>query len=163
MRILLTVGLLAATNHAFCSDKATEKYIKDNLRYLTETASDIPMSIVIGQAILESDRGKSRVAKELNNHFGLRIFDKKKRKYIYLSFKSKKECFAEHTKRLKNPRYRECFANRNFEDWADKLRKCGYCPEASYPARLKKVIKTYKLHERFDGNNFAKIRRKKSI
>tara|TARA_B100000902_G_scaffold386389_1_gene428995 strand:+ start:422 stop:1162 length:741 start_codon:yes stop_codon:yes gene_type:complete len=52
-------------------------YCVDYLNFQTPVHDRVPIDMLVGQAVLESAWGMSRFAKEANNLFGIRVFDKK--------------------------------------------------------------------------------------
>lgn len=77
----------------------------------------IPASITLAQAIIESRSGDSRLAKVLNNHFGIKCFSKKCRKGhcknftddhhkdFFRNFNAVSDSYREHSKVVLNRRY----------------------------------------------------------
>ncbi|MCD4768616.1 MAG: glucosaminidase domain-containing protein, partial [Bacteroidales bacterium] len=53
----------------------------------------IPASITLAQGIIESDYGRSRLAYEANNHFGIKCHSDWKGKKIYHDDDRRRECF----------------------------------------------------------------------
>lgn len=146
VRFVLVTILMIMSITLYGDTNKQQKYIVDNLELARESVegTGIPVSITLAQGILESDSGGSSVTKRTNNHFGLRKRDKKG-KYYYVSFKNKRESYFEHTKRLKQKRYSECYKSDRYDDWAYNLRDCGYCPYEDYPSQLIRIIERYNL------------------
>lgn len=120
----------------------------------------IPASITLAQGMLESNYGKSRLAKEGNNHFGIKC----KRGVwsgdeMYLDDDEEDECFRvyesviksyhDHSVFLKGShRYEELFEldPTNYEDWAKGLKDAGYATNPHYDRLLISLIEKNNLH-----------------
>ena len=80
----------------------------------------IPASITLAQGLLESAAGKSRLAREANNHFGIKCGGYWNGPYVlanddapnerFRKYKSAKESYEDHSAFLKQPRYRSLFS-----------------------------------------------------
>lgn len=119
----------------------------------------IPASITMAQALLESAAGKSELAVNANNHFGIKCTSEWFGGVYYYDDDSKGECFRQysdaadsfkdHSLFLKRPRYTTCFeiAIEDYEGWAHRLKACGYATDPLYAHKLIKIIEDYKLYE----------------
>ena len=125
----------------------------------------IPASITLSQGLLESNNGNSRLAKQANNHFGIKCHSSWKGKKIYKDDDKKHECFRKYKHVLdsykdhsaflsKYKRYAFLFAYKrtDYKKWAKGLKKAGYATNPSYAHRLIKIIERYQLY-RFDQEN----------
>lgn len=119
----------------------------------------IPASITLAQGLLESNAGKSRLATEGNNHFGIKCHTDWSGKRIYHDDDAKNECFRryrhakesyeDHAKFLVNrSRYSFLFDYKttDYKSWAKGLSKAGYATDRSYPNKLIKIIEDYNLY-----------------
>ncbi len=98
----------------------------------------IPASITLAQGILESGDGNSRLAKEGNNHFGIKCHNDWKGKTIHEDDETAGECFRrydnargsyeDHSVFLQRKRYESIFKleTDDFKGWAKGLKQCGY-------------------------------------
>ncbi len=120
----------------------------------------IPASITLAQGILESASGTSRLAREANNHFGIKCADNWDGEKIYhdddalnecfRKYKNPEESFVDHSKFLaKRRRYAFLFRLplTDYEAWAKGLKKAGYATDPSYPSKLIYLIEKYDLHK----------------
>lgn len=119
-------------------DPIKQMYFKEFIEPNIQNISDsIPKSIIAGQAILESNCGDSEVARELNNHFGIKSGKK------YKLFKSDADCFQYHQKLL----LKRYYVKGNYVRWAINLENRGYAQSDLYAETLIQVIKQNKLYE----------------
>jgi len=123
---------------------------------------DIPVSITLAQGLLESNAGDSRLAKESNNHFGIKCRTKclgcTCRNYsdddiydMFRVFESTWESFREHSILLSGNRYKHLkkLPARDYKNWAHGLKKAGYATDKRYAEKLIRIIEELDL-DRFD-------------
>jgi LysM repeat protein len=122
----------------------------------------IPASITLAQGMLESDFGRSRLAREANNHFGIKCHDNWTGPSVRHNDDKKNECFrkysrveqsyADHSNFIKTAsRYKSLFYLKptDYKGWARGLSKAGYATNPDYANLLIKSIEQNDL-ERFD-------------
>lgn len=123
-------------------------------------------SLFMAQAILESGNGQSTLAKEFNNHFGIKaskdwngkVIDMNTKEvyngnevYIKDGFRWYNSAFDSFKDRVKflqdNPRYTSngVFSAKTPEQQADALQKAGYATSPTYANTLKWIINHYNL------------------
>jgi len=121
-------------------------------------AYGIPASITLGQGILESASGNSKLAKECNNHFGIKCRSTWTGRFCLADDDAKDECFRgyltanesyrDHSLFLyESKRYAKLFelASTDYKNWANGLREAGYATNPSYGNLLIGVIEKYRL------------------
>jgi len=120
----------------------------------------IPASITLAQGLLESGSGNSMLAKQANNHFGIKCHtswkgpkiykDDDKKHECFRKYKTVKESYDDHSNFLiKYSRYNFLFELKttDYKKWAKGLKKAGYATNPKYPQKLIKLIEDYKLFE----------------
>ncbi len=130
----------------------------------------IPASIKLAQGILESDFGRSPLATNAHNHFGIKcggdwtgatfyLFDDDKDtsgiliESCFRMFDSAEESYMAHSEFLMNPskksRYGFLFnlSSTDYEGWANGLKFAGYATDPAYPQKLISVIEKYQLYK----------------
>ena len=132
-------------------------------------AHDIPASIKLGQALIESKYGTSVLARASQNHFGLKCKDywSGKRYYhidddldneghlresCFRSYDCVAASYQDHSFFLKrSPVYKSLFMldRKDYKSWAAGLKKCGYATDPYYAQKLIRIIERYQL-TRFD-------------
>ena len=118
----------------------------------------VPASITLAQAIVESNSGESNLAKNHNNHFGIKCKTDWTGAKAYQDDDTKQECFRaydaaelsfkDHSNFLKNrPNYVGLFLLDPVDDtaWAYGLKKAGYATASDYPKKILKIIDDYEL------------------
>lgn len=153
---------VSATNSSSIKTPA-ESYIErfKNIAISEMNGSGIPASITLAQGILESGNGNSRLAKEANNHFGIKCSTEWKGETIlqdddnkddcFRVYKSPEESFRDHTEFLKRKRYAPLFEldKNDYRGWANGLKTAGYATNPRYAELLISLVERYEL-SRFD-------------
>jgi hypothetical protein len=137
--------------------------------------SGVPASITLAQGALESGDGNSSLAREANNHFGIKCHEDWTGKKVYQDDDAKDECFRkyysvedsyrDHTDYLKSKsRYAFLFELKltDYKGWARGLKKAGYATSPTYADRLIKIIEDYELYRYDDAVVPEKTERRKS-
>ena len=139
---------------------STQDYINTYTKIAIEQEKQygIPACITLAQGILESGSGRSRLATEANNHFGIKCHNDWKGKKIYKDDDKKNECFRvydnaeqsyiDHSLFLVGKkRYADLFKLKitDYKGWAKGLKKAGYATNPKYPQLLIDIIELYDL------------------
>jgi len=169
IRILLTMILLLS----FFSLANGQKKNSDFVLYIEnhcDLAIDhmkrykIPASITLAQGLLESNAGKSFLAKEGNNHFGIKCQNwggpgiyktDDAPNECFRKYKNVKESYEDHSLFLGRSRYAPLFLlkTNDYKGWAKGLLECGYATDTRYATKLIDIIELYELH-RYDSKYF---------
>ena len=122
-------------------------------------ASGVPASITLAQACLESANGTSTLARQANNHFGIKCrgwsgpsfrHDDDFKDECFRSYDNAEQSFSDHSDFLRyNDRYAFLFDlnTTDYEGWARGLKKAGYATDPNYADKLIKIIEDYRLYE----------------
>lgn len=152
--------LICLPNFLFAQAQVTLDYINKykGIAIKEMKRTGIPASITLAQAIVESGSGESILAKQANNHFGIKCKTEWTGEKMYKDDDAKNECFRvypnaessfiDHSNFIKNrPYYAALFELDPVDDtaWAYGLKKAGYATEKDYPNSLLKVIDLYEL------------------
>lgn len=119
----------------------------------------IPASITLAQGMIESDYGRSTLAREANNHFGIKCHSDWTGQKIYHHDDRRNECFRkydkpedsfyDHSEFLKSgSRYSFLFgySSTDYKAWARGLKKAGYATNPEYANMLIRAIEEKDLH-----------------
>ncbi len=119
----------------------------------------IPASITLAQGLLESGNGNSVLARESNNHFGIKCtpdwtggrayHDDDRKDDCFRVYKDAADSYDDHAKFLQRSRYAALFElkSTDYEGWAHGLKKAGYATDPKYPQKLIELIERYDLHK----------------
>ncbi|WP_421750511.1 glucosaminidase domain-containing protein [Croceimicrobium sp.] len=147
---------------SLAAQSVTEQYIADwhEVAQSEMLEFGIPASITLAQGILESGSGQSKLAKEANNHFGIKCHLDWEGEKVYHDDDEDDECFRkydqaedsfrDHSKFLKErSRYAKLFElkSHDYKSWAKGLKKAGYATNPKYADLLIDLIERHKLHK----------------
>jgi len=119
----------------------------------------VPASITLAQGLMESGAGKSRLAVQGNNHFGIKCHDwlgatiyhdDDERGECFRAYSSAFESFEDHSLFLvTGKRYASLFQLKitDYQGWARGLKAAGYATNPKYAQQLIDIIQLYKLYE----------------
>ena len=134
-----------------------------------EKKYNIPASIKLAQAILETGGGTSFLATTANNHFGIKCQEwNGARAYkdaeipneCFRKYNSVADSYEDHSLFLKRPRYERLFALKktDYKGWAKGLQECGYATDKGYANKLIDIIERYQLYA-FDADKIQDNKR----
>lgn len=131
----------------------------------------IPASITLAQGLLESGAGKSKLAREANNHFGIKVGMNWTGPYMVVAddrpddkfrvYDSAADSYEDHSIFLRNGRrYASLFdlKSTDYKGWAYGLKKAGYATSPTYAQSLVNMIEKFNLHE-YDKEKHERHRR----
>ena len=159
---LLNAALLSTVAQTTSVKERTEAYINSykDLAIQEMIRTGVPASIKLAQGILESQFGESSLAKNANNHFGIKcktewtgdkIFqDDDAKGECFRVYKSPEESYRDHSDFLKTrPHYSFLFKLEptDITGWAYGLKRAGYATNKTYPEKLLRVIEDYQLNQ----------------
>jgi flagellum-specific peptidoglycan hydrolase FlgJ len=169
MSSLLTLLWLAVLRPAEPLKPHVVSYIETHMYLAIDEMerSGIPASITMAQAIIETDGGTSRLARESNNHFGIKCKsywqgptvqhpddDRDATGRIipscFRAYPTVMDSYKDHTDFLVNTTtYQALFQypRTDYENWARGLQYCGYATDARYAEKLIATIERYGLAE----------------
>ncbi len=148
-----------------------EQYIQRFASFAVEEMEKykIPASITLAQGLLETGGGQSRLAREGNNHFGIKCKDEWTGKTMSHTDDAPNECFRvyddprdsyeDHSKFLAFRKYYQNLFTLDMKDykaWAHGLKKAGYATNPKYAHILISKIEKYRLYE-FDETNSKEV------
>ena len=123
-----------------------------------QTRHRIPASITLAQGLLESSAGKSYLAIQGNNHFGIKCGNWTG-DYLYKQDDGRLERFRKYTSVEQSyedhshfiadrSHYKSLFELKptDYVGWAHGLKRCGYATDPKYASKLIELIERYELH-----------------
>ncbi len=119
----------------------------------------IPASITLAQGIVETAAGTSALAREANNHFGIKCHKEWKGMTYIQDDDTQDECFRKYSDPLESYRDHSHFLTRreryaflfklpltDYQGWANGLKSAGYATNPKYPEMLIRVIEANQLY-----------------
>lgn len=136
----------------------------------------IPASITLAQGLLESGNGNGSLARDANNHFGIKCTAEWKGKTIlkdddikddcFRVYNTPEESFRDHSEFLKRKRYAALFEldKNDYQGWATGLKQAGYATNPRYAELLISLVDRYQLsqYDRKEGE-IEKIKREDKV
>jgi flagellum-specific peptidoglycan hydrolase FlgJ len=162
--LLMSIGLVSFD---FNPEVAANDYIEayKDLAIVEMYRTGIPASITLAQGLHESQYGTSKLAKEANNHFGIKCKsywtgktyyhkddDYNKRGQLvescFRAYESDIDSYIDRSNFLmQTERYASLFAydKTDYLSWAYGLKTCGYATDEQYSEKLIDKIQKYNL------------------
>lgn len=124
----------------------------------------IPASVTLAQMAYESDFGRSELAREGRNYFGIKcsrqwlaedkpysVHDDDRKGEKFCNYASAEESIEHHSRLLMGDRYSQCrrHSQTDYHGWLSALKKAGYATAGNYVSECEKIIRKYQLH-RYD-------------
>lgn len=130
----------------------------------------VPACITLAQGMLESGNGNSALARNANNHFGIKchkewsgetyIMDDDAKDECFRKYESVLDSYADHSLFLySRSRYAFLFdlPISDYKGWCYGLKTAGYATDPKYPQRLIELIERYQLQELNTIENTPKL------
>lgn len=157
--LLGLIMCLVSVNLSFAQRKHTpssyiEKY--KNVAQQLMKESGVPASVILAVAIHESAHGNSRVATNLNNHFGIKGKNSSKKiKSAYKGYPSVSASYKDFIAFLKRRKSTqnlfEKYSSKDYTHWVKGIAKSGYSATGTWSSLIIGTIERYNLHE-YDAN-----------
>lgn len=158
-------------------EPSTESYIErySDLAISEMERTGVPASITLAQGMIESDYGRSRLAREGNNHFGIKCHSGWKgasirhnddnRNECFRKYNNPEESFTDHSDFLLGTRYRSLFEidPTDYKAWAHGLKRCGYATNPDYANMLIRKIEQNGLYNYDKGRKPVTVSRQPVI
>jgi LysM repeat protein len=157
---LYSCGSYKPVASTYTSGLSAEDYINTyrDLAVSEMKRTGIPASITLAQAMIESDYGRSTLAREANNFFGIKChddwtgpsvrYDDDRRNECFRKYSRPEESFYDHSDFLKSgSRYSFLFNidHTDYKGWAVGLKKAGYATNSDYTNMLIRKIEENNL------------------
>ena len=128
-----------------------------------QVTQGIPASAIIAMAIYESGYGRSMLASQYNNYFGIKAFSDWKGARAkslptrdlgvlttadFRAYSNMGESFEGYVNFLKqNARYQNAFRKKSGPEFVAAILKAGYCPDSNYYANIVDIMQRHQLTE----------------
>jgi LysM repeat protein len=127
-----------------------EKYRDVAIQHMNEQG--VPASVILAISMHESANGKSKIAKHLNNHFGMKGKNSSKElKSSYRGYESVSESYLDFIGAMKrNKSFRALFSkysNYDYYNWVLGIQHGGYAASKLWGTKVLAIIKQYRLYE----------------
>lgn len=157
LKRLITVCLIFTSGVTF-GQSAPLKYINTYKEAAIQMMNKhgVPASIILGVAMHESGSGTSRIARYLNNHFGMKGSSGPKTiRSAYKGYHSVADSYEDFIAFLKKrAAFSHLFMNypaSNYKNWVKGIQRGGYARSQTWGSEVLAIIKAYRLYE-LDGS-----------
>jgi hypothetical protein len=153
MKIILIFLVFAGTIFSVRA-QTTQDYILNNVnhaQYLMQQYQ-LPASIILGVAIHESAAGKSKIAKYLNNHFGVKGPNTNSDiRSAYRDFPTVDSSYSHFVSFLQSRSYFNVLFDKydqyDYKNWAFGIQRGGYASSRTWASQVIAIIKKYELFQ----------------
>jgi len=161
-RVYKPIVAKSPSNSTITRDQSVQEYINSykDLAVSEMNRTGIPASITLAQGIIESDCGRSPLARDANNHFGIKCHDDWTGPSVRHDDNTRNECFRKYGKAADSyydhsdflrqvPRYKFLFSysSSDYKAWAVGLKKAGYATNPDYSNMLIRTIEENNLSQ----------------
>jgi flagellum-specific peptidoglycan hydrolase FlgJ len=167
-KTLLIAVLFLTTTFAASAQNSSQSYIekfKDNaIRIMHE--SGVPASIILAVAMHESANGNSALARNLNNHFGMKGHSQvspghKKVHSSYKQYDSVMDSFQDFarimTERKQFSHLAESLTHYDYKNWVKGIQHSGYASSRSWGQQVLGLIHKYQLYSYDESPDSVKV------
>jgi flagellum-specific peptidoglycan hydrolase FlgJ len=151
---LLTALYAFGTLSSVAQAQSTEDYIEEYADVAQELMEEhhVPASIILGVAIHESAAGKSKIARYLNNHFGIKGKNSSTEiRSAYRDFPTVDSSYYHFVSLLEKRSYFNVLFDKydryDFKSWAYGIQSGGYAASKTWASQVIALIKKYELYE----------------
>lgn len=153
MKISIVLSFLIFTSF-YVQAQSTEDYIAEHVQHAQELMREheIPTSIILAVAIHESAAGKSKIARYLNNHFGVKGKNSStKIRSAYRDYPSVDSSYNHFVDFLQSRSYFEVLFDKydqyDYKNWAKGIQRGGYAASRTWASQVIALINKYELYQ----------------
>lgn len=160
----ITIAVKFKPLPAIFFEKAGESIISRHQVFThTMRKTGILASVIAAQFIIEGAEGKSKLASESNNHFGVKFYGKtdvpgyagkvwrkdsgEGKFFWWYVYKDEESSFLHHAQILQGKRYRHLIGIKTYPEYLMGVKKGGYASNPEYAYILSNIIYSRKLFE----------------
>lgn len=127
-----------------------EKHKEAAIRYMEEFG--VPASIILGIAYHESAGGNSKIARYLNNHFGIKGKNSSTEiRSAYKGYDSVSDSYRDFVelmgRRRQYSKLIDLYGPGDYKNWVYGIARGGYATSKTWPSKVIEIINKYELYE----------------
>lgn len=152
MKKIFTLCLLLFTAF-FSKAQSTEDYIAEHVEHAQELMREhqLPASIILAVAIHESAAGKSKIARYLNNHFGVKGPNSSTEiRSSYRDYPTVDSSYNHFVSFLHSRSYFDVLFDKydqyDYKNWARGIQRGGYAHSRTWASQVINLIRKYELY-----------------
>lgn len=148
--LLVAVSTVQTVAQQITPQAYIEQYKDSAIRYMEEYGC--PASIILAVAMHESAHGNSRIARYLNNHFGIKGPNNSDEiRSAYKGYGSVDESYRDFIdflqRRKATNKLFDLYQPHEYRKWAQGIARSGYAQSPTWSSKIIGVIRKYELHE----------------
>lgn len=149
--IWLSITLLGSLTAAH--GQTIQEYVEEHTEHAQELMreNEVPASVILAVAIHESAAGKSKVARHLNNHFGIKGRNSNTNiNSSYRDYDDANESYDGFVEVLHNSSFNQLFDKYDQYDyagWARGIQRNGYAHSRTWASQVIAIINKYELYQ----------------
>lgn len=149
--IWLSITLLGSTIVAH--GQTIQDYVEEHTEHAQELMreNEVPASVILAVAIHESAAGKSKVARHLNNHFGIKGPNNSTEiNSSYRGYDAVEDSYDNFIAVLHNSSFHKLFDKYDqydYHGWARGIQRNGYASSKTWASKVIAIIKKYELYQ----------------
>lgn len=149
--IWLSITLLGSLTAAH--GQTIQDYVEEHTEHAQELMreNEVPASVILAVAIHESAAGKSKVARHLNNHFGIKGRNSNTNiNSSYRDYEDADESYDGFVEVLHNSSFNQLFDKYDQYDyagWAKGIQRNGYAHSRTWASQVIAIINKYELYQ----------------
>lgn len=150
--LLVWLGLILLGSTARA--QTIQDYVEEHTDHAQELMReyDVPASVILAVAIHESAAGKSKIARHLNNHFGIKGANSNTEiNSSYRDYESADESYDNFVEVLQNRssfnKLFDTFDQYDYAGWARGIQRGGYASSRTWASQVIAIINKYELYQ----------------
>ncbi|WP_158796388.1 glucosaminidase domain-containing protein [Pedobacter sp. L105] len=154
LKNLLLTCLILITLGSTAQSQTVQEYVEEHTDHAQELMReyDVPASVILAVAIHESAAGKSKVARNLNNHFGIKGTNSNTAiNSSYRDYENADESYDNFVEVLQNSStFSKLFDNCDQYDyaaWTKGIQRGGYASSRRWANQVLAIINKYELYQ----------------
>ncbi len=154
MKHLFTLCICWFALYPAKAQTTAEEYIQENADFAQELMRDhqLPASLILAVAIHESAAGTSKIARHLNNHFGIKGSNSNREiRSAYRDYPSIDSSYRHFVAFLQSRTYFnklfDLHDQYDYRAWARGIQRGGYARSSTWASKVIHLIEKYRLYE----------------
>lgn len=148
--LLTTISTVQSAAQRITPQAYIEQYKDAAIQYMEEYGC--PASIILAVAMHESAHGNSKIAKYLNNHFGIKGPNSSKEiRSAYKGYESVAESYRDFIdflhRRKSTKKLFELYQPHEYRKWVQGIARSGYAQSSTWSSKVIGMIRKYGLDE----------------
>lgn len=134
--------------------QSIQDYVEEHTDYAQQLMREyeVPASVILAVAIHESAAGKSKVARHLNNHFGIKGANSNTEiNSSYKDYETAAESYTNFVEVLQNRssfnKLFDKYDQYNYAGWAKGIARGGYATSRTWASQVIAIINKYQLYQ----------------